>query len=322
VPDITATPYLVTGESLARAEACARRGFRSVLAVPVRDGDTLFGVLVGYADTAETHEDLLTVLLDGVAAQIGQFVALRRAQELAHELTRTKDDFLTLVGHEMRTPLTAITAYATMLADDSAALGEDHRLMVATIKRKTTVLRDIIDTLLDIAGLESGNLEPATDELDLVGVVAEAVATAETAATAAQVRIQARLPERLPMTGDALRLRQVIEHLLSNAITYSPGGDVHVQLTAEHGVVELEVADNGIGVPESDRGRLFDRFYRAGNVRHHGFAGHGLGLSLVRAIVERQGGTVNLSTHQPAGTTVLVRLPQHRSTTDLLSDPR
>jgi signal transduction histidine kinase len=321
VPDITDTPHLVTEESLARAEGCADRGLHSVLAVPVRDGDTLFGVLSCYADTTEAHEDLLTVLLDGVAAQIGQFVALRRAQELAHELTRAKDDFLALVGHEMRTPLTAITAYATMLADDREALDDDQRVMVATIERKAAVLRDIIDALLDIAGLESGNLELATGEFDAVAVAATALSDAETAAAAGRVRIHAHLPHRLPMNGDAHRLQQVIEHLLANAITYSPGGEAHLHLTAQHGVVELAVHDNGIGVPEGERDHLFDRFYRAVNVRHQGIAGSGLGLSRVRAIVERQGGTVALTTQQPAGTSVLVRLPQNRSTDTQDTEP-
>jgi PAS domain S-box-containing protein len=322
VPDITDTPHLVTEESLARAEACAERGLHSVLAVPVRDGDTLFGVLSCYADTTEVHEDLLTVLLDGVAAQIGQFVALRRAQELAHELTRAKDDFLALVGHEMRTPLTAITASATMLADDREALDDDQRVMVATIERKTAVLRAIIDALLDIAGLESGNLELATGEFDVVDVAATALTAAETAAAAGRVRIHAHLPHRLPMSGDAHRFQQVIEHLLANAITYSPGGEVHLHLAAQHGVVELEVHDNGIGVPEGEHEHLFDRFYRAVNVRHQGIPGHGLGLSRVRAIVERQGGTVTLDTHQPTGTSVLIRLPQNRSTEEPLSRRR
>ena len=103
-----------------------------MLAVPVRDGGTLLGVLTCYAGAQERHEDLLTVLLDGVAAQIGVFVALRRAEELARQLARAQNDFIDLVGHEMRTPLTSITANADLLAEDAASLDADGRQMVRT----------------------------------------------------------------------------------------------------------------------------------------------------------------------------------------------
>jgi PAS domain S-box-containing protein len=313
VPDITHTPHLATEESLARAEACARRGLRAVLAVPVRDGTEMFGVLVGYADTAEAHEDLLTVLLDGVAAQIGQFVALCRAQELARQLTRAKNDFLTLVGHEMRTPLTSIAAYTTVLADETGALDDEQRSMVATIDRNVNLVCDIIDTLLDLAGLDAGHVQLSTGELEVAGLLAAAVEAAGPQAAAGHVRIHTSLPCQLTLHGDARRLRQVFDHLLSNAVIYNPGGDVQVHLNEDHGVVDLVISDNGMGVPAGEHDQLFDRFYRASNVRHHGIAGQGLGLSLVRTIVELHGGTVTLSTGKSGGTTVLVRLPQHGS---------
>lgn len=308
VPDITDTTHLVTEDSLARARACLQHGLRTVLAVPVRDGDTMLGVLTCFAGTPEYHEDLLTVLLTGVAAQIGQFVALRRAEDLTRQLMRSRDDFITLVGHEMRTPLTSIAAYAAMLGDDPGSLGDETRLMVQAIERNTATLRDIIDNLLELAALESGHAQLVGRPLDLVEVVAGAVPTAVPADSG--VRIWVEAPAQLTMSGDEHRLRQVVDHLLSNAVRYSPaGGDVRVVLREVAGAVELAVTDPGIGVPADEHDQLFQRFFRASNVRHQGIAGTGLGLSLVRAIVELHGGTVTLADHRPTGTTVLVRLP-------------
>lgn len=310
VPDLGDIAHGVTQVEPARADACLRHGIRTALAVPVRDGDELLGVLTCYAGAPEHQEDLLTVLLDGIAAQIGMFVALRRAENLARQLARAQDDFIALVGHEVRTPLTSITANVAMLGEDSGGLTEEHRMMVQAIERNTTVMRDTIDTLLDLAGLDSGqvNLQPA--DLDITAVVAQAVAAAAPAAAANGIRIDTRLPERLLIHGDGTRLRQVADELLSNAIKYSPqGSEVSVHLDVDSGTVELGVTDEGIGTPPDEAGRLFDRFYRASNVRHHGTPGSGLGLSLTRAIVHLHGGTITLISRRPSGTTALVRIP-------------
>ena len=288
----------------------ARQGVRTVLAVPVRDGDVIFGVLACYADTPEYDEDLLAVLVGGVAAQIGLFVAIRRAADLTGQLSRSRDDFLTLVGHELRTPLTTISSYAAMLIDDPDTPAEDTRQMIRAIDRSARTLHALVEDLLELAGLESGHLTLIVTPLDLAEIARAAVEAAGPAAAANAVRLVTDLPGRLTMHGDAARLRQLMDNLISNAIKYSPaGGDVRLQLRDEAGVAELRVSDRGIGIPAADRARLFGRFYRASNVAHHGIAGAGLGLALVRAIAELHHGSITLDTaHQP-GTSLLLRLP-------------
>ncbi|MEV4347570.1 ATP-binding protein [Actinoplanes sp. NPDC049596] len=313
VPDIAHTVNLRSSLDRSRAAACLRHGIRSVLAVPVRDGPTVLGVLTCYAGAPEPHEDLLAVLLDGVAAQIGVHMALRRAEALASQLTRAKDDFIALVSHEMRTPLTSIVASASMLGEVQAGLDEESRAMVETVQRNATALHGVVDTLLDLAGLDSGHLTLKPGPVDLAAVVAAAIAAAQPAATANGVRIEADRVAPLPLHADGERLRQVVDDLLANAVNYSPrGGDVHVGLHERGAQVELTVTDHGIGTPAEERERVFDRFYRASNVRHQGIKGKGLGLSLARAIVTLHGGTIRLSAHLPHGTTVRVRLPTHR----------
>ncbi|MDY7084441.1 MAG: ATP-binding protein [Actinomycetota bacterium] len=310
VPDIADSSALRTPLERQRAAACLRGGLRTVLAVPVRDADTVLGVLTCYGDAPEPHEDLLALLLDGVAARIGVYVALRRAEALARQLSRAKGDFIALVSHEMRTPLTSIVASASMLGDEKSGLDEDSRAMVDAVHRNASSLHAVVDTLLDLAGLDSGHVALRAEPVDLAVVVRDALAAAGPLAEANGVRLRYERDVPLPMRGDAHRLRQVVDDLLANAIKYSPyGGDVDVVLVERAGTAELTVTDHGIGTPAEERDRVFDRFFRASNVRHQGIVGKGLGLSLARTIVNLHGGTIRLSGHPPHGTTVLIRLP-------------
>ncbi|WP_308201252.1 sensor histidine kinase [Paractinoplanes maris] len=310
VPDIADSATLRSPLERRRAAACLRAGIRTVLAVPVRDADTVLGVLTCYGSTPEQYEDLLALLLDGVAARIGLYVALRRAEALARQLARAKDDFIALVSHEMRTPLTSIVASAAMLGDEGSALDEESRAMVDAVHRNASSLRAVVDTLLDLAGLDSGHLAMRTEPVDLSEIVAAALAAARPDAAANGVRLVHERGKPLRLEGDARRLRQVVDDLLANAIKYSPrGGDVEVLLVDRAGLAEMTVTDHGIGTPAEERDRVFDRFYRASNVRHQGITGKGLGLSLARTIVQLHGGTIRLSGHPPHGTTVLIRLP-------------
>ncbi|MFC7533721.1 ATP-binding protein [Actinoplanes sp. GCM10030250] len=308
VPDLALSQDLRTSHERERVDVCLRRGVRTALAVPVRDGDSLLGVLTCYAGTQEYEPDLLTVLLDGVAAQIGVFVAQRRCEELARQLARAQGDFIDLVGHELRTPLTSITANAAILAEEAAGLDPDCQEMARVIARNAASLQRISDTLLDLAGLESGHLVPDVRPVDLAALILEAAATAGRPGDL--LTVETDLPAELHLPADADLLRQMINDLLSNAVRYSPpGSEVHISLRAEDTLAELCIADEGIGTPSAERARAFDRFFRGSNVRHQGTSGSGLGLSLARAIVVLHGGTIRLEENRPTGTVVRVRLP-------------
>ncbi|WP_170323600.1 sensor histidine kinase [Cryptosporangium phraense] len=320
VPDLAGSRYLTTGEAAARSRECARQGLRTVLAVPLLDAGRVQGVLACFADTLEDGQELLTTLLGTIARQIGQFLARRRADELALDLARTKDQFLALVSHEMRTPLTAISTYTELiLTDDDQACCPDHRMLLERIDRNTRSLRAIVNDLLDLAALESGRFTICREPIDLVAVVLDAVSAAATAAATAGVELLTALPDRAELHGDAARLRQVLDNLISNGIKYSPhGGQVHLRLDAdadadagkagEAGDMVLTVSDTGIGIPEAERPRLFGRFYRASTARTHGIPGTGLGLTIVRAIVEAHDGTIGLVDTAGPGATFRVRL--------------
>jgi signal transduction histidine kinase len=181
--------------------------------------------------------------------------------------------------------------------------------MVAAVERTADLLRHTVDTLLDLAGLDSGHVGLTVVRMDLAAVVNEAVALAGEVPDG--IRVSSDPCPGLIIDGDAGRLRQVVGDLLSNAVRYSPdGGRVTVHLSDADGVAELTVADEGIGTPADERDRVFERFYRASNVRHQGITGSGLGLSLARTIVRLHGGTITLTDRRPRGTTALVRLPR------------
>jgi signal transduction histidine kinase len=308
VPDIGLSADLRTVHERDRVQVCLRRGVRTALSVPVRDGGTLLGVLTCYAGTQEYEPDLLTVLLDGVAGQIGIFVAQRRAEELSRQLARAQGDFVNLVGHELRTPLTSITANATLLAEEAAGLDPDVRQMAQVIARNAAALQRIADALLDLAGLDSGHLGLDVRDVDLAALVSDAVTCLRHSGD--RLTLATELPAVLHLPGDETRLRQVIDDLLSNAVRYSPpGAPIHITLCADDTMADLCIADSGIGTPAGEHARVFDRFFRGSNVRHQGSSGSGLGLSLARAIVLLHGGTIKLVDNRPSGTIVCVRLP-------------
>jgi signal transduction histidine kinase len=242
----------------------------------------------------------------GTGSLRGQLLAHRLENRLAREAA-----FLTLIGQEMRTPLTVISSYLDMLRDDPDLVAAgDARLIHDAIARNADRLLATIDALLDLSALESGHLRLHTGPADLAEIARRAVRDVRAAAEANRVVLTEVLPERHLITGDPQRLRQVLDNLLSNAVKYSPdGGSVTVTVAPDERGTTITVADTGIGVAPEDRRHLFQRFYRAANARHTTVHGCGLGLTIVRAVVEAHHGTVALDSVAGAGTSVTVRLP-------------
>ncbi|GAA3391681.1 sensor histidine kinase [Cryptosporangium minutisporangium] len=310
IPDLLDPPVPVTRDVRTRLRRATDRGLRAALAVPVKSGQTTIGVLTCNADHREYDGQRLIGLLTGVADQVGRFLERRRADDLALELARTKDDFLALVGHEMRTPLTSIASYAELLAMSAESWPATDRQLLEVINRNTGILRAIIDDLLDLTALESGSVSVHLEPMDLVPVVTDALEAVAPAARTNGVTLHADLPATVLLDGDPHRLRQIADNLVTNAVKYSPdGGNVYARLTSEAGVAEFTVRDEGIGIPAEELHQLFRRFYRASTARYRGIPGTGLGLSITRALTEAHGGTISVTAPPSGGTTVVVRLP-------------
>ncbi|OLB64874.1 MAG: hypothetical protein AUI10_09245 [Actinobacteria bacterium 13_2_20CM_2_72_6] len=286
-------------------------GLRAAIAIPVRSGEDTLGVLSVFADAIEDPEDGLVTLLSGIAAHIGQFLERRRAEDLQRQLTRSKDDYLALIGHELRTPLTSISAGVELLRDlTPAALTAQGPSLLEIVERNTVALRHVIDDLLDVAALDSGHATMRVQRCDLADLVREALAGIESKLAGAGLVLDLTMPEELLVDGDRIRLRQVVDHLLDNSMKYTPdGGKLTVTLAREGDTATLRVSDTGVGIPPEDRERLFAHLYRSPYARDRRIPGSGLGLVVTRAILERHGGSIRLDESGGPGTTVVVRLP-------------
>ncbi|WP_305786878.1 sensor histidine kinase [Symbioplanes lichenis] len=298
-------------QSLISPETAAESQLHAALAIPVRHGLEALGVLTVFAGSAESHEDELVALMSGIAAHIGQFLEARLVEDLQRQLTRTKNEYLALIGHELRTPLTSIAAYTELLREaDAKTLTEDGPAMLEVIERNTTQLRHIIGELLELSALDGGHAEVQLTPIDLAGVVREAVARTREAVDGEPLTVEADLPPELILPGDRKRLRQVLDNLLGNAVRYSPdGGRVTVALRVEGRAAELSVSDTGIGVSPEEREKMFTGLYRTSRARDRALPGTGLGLTLSRAVVQRHHGSIELIDDDGPGTTIRVRLP-------------
>jgi two-component system, OmpR family, phosphate regulon sensor histidine kinase PhoR len=316
VPDVRAEPDLPEPW---RAYVLAL-GVRAYLNAPLRDGTEVLGVLT-LQQTRGTRP--WTDLDREVAGATGREMALalahvrtvqkqREAVERLTALDRIREAFVSTVSHELRTPLTSIAGYLELLSDGSAGpITERQRRMLDVVGRNTVRLRALIDDLLTLSSVDAGRLTLESAQLDLRDVVASAVTAMQPVAEAGGLALTSDLPAGpLSVRGDRAGLERVLLNLLSNAVKYTPaGGTVTVTGRAAGPAAAISVADTGIGIPAADQAELFSRFFRASNARDSNVPGTGLGLALVRELVERQDGVVELSSEPGLGTTVTLRLP-------------
>jgi signal transduction histidine kinase/ActR/RegA family two-component response regulator len=233
---------------------------------------------------------------------------LLRREQLA---SRMKDEFLMTVSHELRTPLTAIYGWARMLV--TGHIREDQkRRAIETIERNAQAQTQLVNDLLDVSRAISGKVRLDVRSLDLSHVVLAAIDSVQPAADAKGIRLQTILdPKAGPISGDRDRMQQVVWNLLSNAIKFTPrGGRVQVVLDKRASHVELSVCDTGKGIDPAFLPYVFERFRQAdaGTTRQHG--GLGLGLAIVRHLVELHGGSAAVESEGPGlGTTFRVLIP-------------
>ena len=228
----------------------------------------------------------------------------------AEKANRLKDEFLATVSHELRTPLTAILGWSHMLEVGDLD-GKTARHAVAVIRRNAAQQRQIVEDLLDVSRVITGKFRLESELVELTPVVRAALDTIAPAAEAKGLRLHSSLDPEAAVTGDAARLQQVVWNLLANAVKFTPaGGGVRASVQRLLTHVRVEVSDTGQGILPEFLPYAFDRFRQAdmGTTRQHG--GLGLGLSIVRHLVEAHGGNVHAySAGDGSGATFTVDLP-------------
>ncbi len=232
------------------------------------------------------------------------FISVARDISERREREQQQQDFLAIVAHDLRTPLTALKGYASLMQRRKAYNERSMAVMVAQAERLDRLVSDV----LEVSRLDAHRLELRRSEVELTDMVRQCVAEAEDVAEHHPVRVE--LPDR-PIIGwwDSDRICQVIQNLVSNAIKYSPNGEEVVVRAEESGDrVRVSVSDRGIGIPAEALPRLFDRFYRAENVQT-GSKGLGLGLYIAKSLVEAHGGTMTVESMLGEGSTFVFTLP-------------
>jgi len=285
---------------------------------PVRDSS---GVVIGAAKVAHdiTARRRAEFALKERELELSKLVSERdsllqserAARSEAERLSHVKDEFLATLSHELRTPLNAIQGWATLLREKRAR-PEDYQRGLETIARNVRIQTQIVNDLLDMSRIISGRIHLEVQPLYLHDVVTQSVESVLQAAAAKNIRLLPLLDSRIGLVrGDPNRLQQVLWNLLSNAIKFTPaGGRVQVVLERVNSHVEISVEDNGIGIRDEFLPHVFDRFRQADPGSSRKFGGLGLGLSIVKSLVELHGGSVRVkSPGENLGSTFIVALP-------------
>ena len=299
-------------------------GTSSALAV------TVLGAVLGFelapqsqSPAREMHLALFIVdglLLTALVAE------LRRARELAireagvaqaarmdsEAANRMKDEFLGTISHELRTPLNAVLGWVHLIRTgklDQQTQARGFECIERNVRQQAQLTADLLDVSAALTGRLTMDLRPVS----LTSVIAEAVAQVRTAATAKDVRLDITNVDGLIVRGDANRLRQVVWHLLANAIKFTPRGGVIVLKVETNDHVHVTVRDNGPGIAEDFLPRIFDRFSQADSSPTRSAGGLGVGLSLVRELIERHGGEIRAANAPEGGAVFTIQLPLDRS---------
>jgi signal transduction histidine kinase len=243
---------------------------------------------------------------------------LANARREAEAANRSKDEFLAILGHELRNPLAPILTALQLMSLRGGA--EETGKPRAIIERQVRHLMRLVDDLLDVSRIARGKIDVSREYVELGQVVAQAVEMASPLLEERRHHLVLQVPrEGLAVYGDVVRLSQVVQNLLTNAAKYTePGGRIEVQARRMDGTIELSVKDNGVGIPADLLPNVFDLFVQNRQTRDRSAGGLGLGLTLVRTLVELHGGTVEArSDGEGRGSEFVVRLPAdgpHEST--------
>jgi PAS domain S-box-containing protein len=280
-----------------------RRFYVSLTVSPIRNAE---GKIIGASKIARDISDQKRAE-EEIAMLLANERAARQEAEIAN---RSKDEFLAVLSHEMRTPLTAMLGWLTILRSHKLD-PETTRHAIETVERNAKAQAQLIEDLVDVSRIVGGKLSLEVRPIEVLPVVEAAVDVVRPAADAKHITLQIHDEPVSPVSADPARLQQVIWNLLSNAVKFTPkGGAIDVHLKQDESSAEIVIRDNGIGIAPDFLPLVFERFRQAESVATRSHRGMGLGLAIVRHLVELHGGTVLAESEgEDKGSAFTIRLP-------------
>jgi two-component system sensor histidine kinase/response regulator len=262
------------------------------------------------AASGRVFQGFTAPVLDDRGGFLGRIWTLREVTE-QRELDRLKDDFVATVSHELRTPLTSMMGFLEMIREGEAGeLTEEQERFLAIVYRSSERLQRLVGDLLFVARLDASGLQLQFGRVDLTEIVRDAVESTAALARSRSIDLRSELDDVPPVSGDRERLSQLVSNLVSNALKFTPaGGTVTARTFNDETNVVVEVTDTGIGIPEGEQSRVFQRFFRSSTATEQAIPGTGLGLVISRAIAEAHGGSISLRSAPGAGASFRVELP-------------
>jgi PAS domain S-box-containing protein len=325
LPDLTITSWNPAAERIYGYSADEVRGKPFAMLVPPERAGEMREMIVRI-ERGERVENYETVRLtkDGRSIDVSLTISATRDEAgritgfstIARDITerkaieRMKDEFIATVSHELRTPLTAIRGHLELVLDGEAGPVTDMQqqfLMVAS--QNTDRLGALINDLLDVEKIEAGKMQIRRDPVDLAEALRSVVTTFRLQAERKGLSFRDHISDRLVVVGDRDRLIQVFANLVSNAIKYTPAGEVGVRAERTDGQLEVVVHDTGIGISGEEQTQLFSKFFRSQDTVVRDAGGTGLGLVIAKGIVERHGGRISVESEKGVGTRFRVVLP-------------
>jgi PAS domain S-box-containing protein len=301
-------------------------GARSYMCVPLKARGETFGAISFVSVTPGRNyapEDL--ALAEELVRRAGLALDNAGLFRKAQEALEARDEFLSMASHDLRSPLTALRLQLQAVRRELQPGRDAQRSLeklasrVESMERQTERMLHMMDTLLDISQMSAGRLELKRQKVDLVELVRGALATLDEELRQSGVQVRVHADDPVEGLWDSLRIEQVVYNLLSNAVKYGKGQPVDMRVSTDGTTARLVVRDQGVGIAPEDQSRLFERFERVRLDRR--VTGHGVGLWIVRRVVEAHGGSISVESSLGDGASFIVQLPHAQPERDRVTDP-
>lgn len=292
-----------------------KEGVRSSLTCPLIADDKAIGFMFFSQTAKSAYEKAHVETFQEIAEHLSLAVARMQTLDRLRQLNEMKNKFLGIAAHDLRSPLAAVQSYSDLLADPDTLADTDRKdFILGRIKSVTTRMLNLINDLLDISAIESGQLKLELQPVDLAPFLKETLANHELTAKSKSIEIVGKIPDSLPaIEMDTRRITQVIDNLISNAVKFSPKGTIVTLLAkSDTDSVKISVSDQGQGIPPEELKKLFQEFGKTSVKPTDGEKSIGLGLAIVKKIVKGHGGEVGVSSQVGVGSTFHFTLPVAR----------